>query len=177
MPVQVHGTTTEVTCTIPVRSMTTECHGTRANPGPHNIQCAPTPDGAHARLPRSPDSFTDSLTPQGRGADADAGAPRAPPRELASLSNLVVLMASLVVAAAAVMSASAASPIANVTEIADGVLMPAVSMGHSDSSSATSQRVAALWLSLGGRGLDTANSCKSRHFSRRSLHAVAIKHA
>ena len=43
---------------------TTECDGARTNPaGPHNIQCAPTPDAAHARLPRSPDSFTDSLTP------------------------------------------------------------------------------------------------------------------
>eukprot|EP01043_Picozoa_sp_COSAG02_P043729 COSAG02_NODE_3837_length_6168_cov_16.481134_6_plen_180_part_00 len=66
MPVQVHGTTTEVTCTIPVRSMTTECHGTRANPGPHNIQCAPTPDAAHARQLRTHESFTDSLTPQHR---------------------------------------------------------------------------------------------------------------
>ena len=38
------------------------------------------------------------------------------------------------------------------------VLMPRVSMGHSDSSSSTSKQVSALWLSLGGRGLDTANS-------------------
>ena len=36
--------------------------------------------------------------------------------------------------------------------------MPRVSMGHSDSSSSTSQQVAALWLKTGGRGLDTANS-------------------
>eukprot|EP01050_Picozoa_sp_SAG11_P008583 SAG11_NODE_766_length_7274_cov_11.526690_5_plen_282_part_00 len=31
-------------------------------------------------------------------------------------------------------------------------------MGHSDSSTSTSQQVAALWLAQGGRGLDTANS-------------------
>eukprot|EP01043_Picozoa_sp_COSAG02_P043843 COSAG02_NODE_3855_length_6141_cov_16.381000_5_plen_127_part_00 len=39
----------------------------RANPGPHNIQCAPAPDGAHARQLRTHESFTDSLTstPQG----------------------------------------------------------------------------------------------------------------
>jgi diketogulonate reductase-like aldo/keto reductase len=30
--------------------------------------------------------------------------------------------------------------------------------GHSDSSTSTSEQVAALWLSVGGRGLDTANS-------------------
>jgi hypothetical protein len=62
--------------------------------------------------------------------------------------------------------ASIASPMyANVTEIAAGVMMPVVSMGHSDSSTATSKQVAALWLSLGGRGLDTANSCEAELFA------------
>ena len=40
--------------------------------------------------------------------------------------------------AVAVAAWVASPPIANVTQIAEGVLMPAVSMGHSDSSSATS---------------------------------------
>jgi 2,5-diketo-D-gluconate reductase A len=70
------------------------------------------------------------------------------------------MLLSLVAVAAAAMGAprAAVRSVANTTEIAPGVLMPAVSMGHSDSSSSTSQQVAALWLKLGGRGLDTANS-------------------
>lgn len=57
------------------------------------------------------------------------------------------------------MAATATGITTNSTvEIAPGVFMPRVSMGHSDSSAKTSKQVAALWLSLGGRGLDTARS-------------------
>ena len=52
----------------------------------------------------------------------------------------------------------AGAAVTNTSEIAPGVFMPRVSMGHSDSSTSTSKEVAALFLSVGGRGLDTANS-------------------
>ena len=82
------------------------------------------------------------------------------------------MLLSLVAVAAAAMGAprAAVRSVANTTEIAPGVLMPAVSMGHSDSSSSTSQQVAALWLKLGGRGLDTANSYNNQDGSYRIEH-------
>ena len=46
--------------------------------------------------------------------------------------------------------------LASAVEVAPGVMMPYLSIGHSDSSTSTSQKVAALWLAQGGRGLDTA---------------------
>lgn len=71
---------------------------------------------------------------------------------------LALLLLLLPVPSLSLPPAAELPPLSNVTEIAKGVFMPRVSMGHSDSSSATSKQVAALWLKEGGRGLDTANS-------------------
>eukprot|EP01050_Picozoa_sp_SAG11_P009118 SAG11_NODE_838_length_6918_cov_3.566945_6_plen_360_part_00 len=92
----------------------------------------------------------------------------------------LVLAAASTAAAAASTSAALPKQLPPFT-IAPGVVMPAVSVGHPDDNcthgrgpgcAAAAQNETALWLGLGGRGIDTANDYANQQFVGAAIRAA-----